>query len=247
MRDEVFVPLGLSSAAVGMPQEVRNPPGWTGHLRTPQGFEPVIPPRKGLPALMPAGFMSCTIQDFAKISALLCDIEAKKPNEFISPATAKKLPELRPGPAGEGQIFFGGDGHYTAAFALWPSKGLAIVVQSNAGSSDGLCEAMINAVRGIVAPDVPARAGGQAESDPDRPRYGFQIRAEDDDWIVEEVFANSRAAKGGLLAGDRIVAINGTPLSQMPEDDRMAAVRKSPLKLVVERNAKSIRLTLSLR
>jgi len=247
MRDEVFTPLGMSSTTVGMPQEVRNPPGWTGHMRTPKGFEAVVPPREGLPALMPAGFMSCTIRDFAKISDLLCDIEAKKPTSFLSPATVLNLPELRPGGGGEGGILFGGDGHYTAAFALWPSKGLAIVVQSNAGSSDGLCAAMINAVRDVVAPDIQAKTGGPTADDPDRPRYGFQILAENESWVVAEVFANSRAAKGGLLAGDRIIAINGTQLAKMPEDDRMAEVRKSPLKLDVERDGKSVRVTLTLR
>ncbi|MCH7703144.1 MAG: serine hydrolase, partial [Planctomycetes bacterium] len=247
MRDEVFAPLGLTSAAVGMPQEVRNPPGWTGHLRTPRGFEAVIPPREGLPALMPAGLMSCTIQEFAKISALLCEIEAGTPTDFISPATAMKLPELRPGPGGEGGILFGGDGHYTAAFALWPSKGLAIVVQSNAGDSDDLCEAMLNAVREVVAPDVPAWTAGTAPQDPDRPRFGFQIRADDDTWLIVGVVPDSPAAKGGLKAGDQIMAINGIQLTRMPEDDRMIAVGNSPLKLDIDRNGKSVRVTLVLR
>ena len=162
-------------------------------------------------------------------------------------ATAMKLPELRPGPGGEGAVFFGGDGHYTAAFALWPSKGLAIVVQSNAGDSDDLCEAMINAVRDVVAPDVLAWTPAAATQDPDRPRYGFQLRADDDTWIIVGVVADSPAAKGGLEAGDQIMAINGIPLAQMPEDDRMIAVGESPLKLDVERKGKSVHVTLVLR
>jgi membrane-associated protease RseP (regulator of RpoE activity) len=184
--------------------------------------------------------MSCSIADFARLGAVLALIEAGKPTEFLTAATAAKLPELRPGEAGEGEIFFGGEGHYTAAFAVWPSRGLAIVVESNAGDSDDLCEAAIHGVREAVAPESP---GEPAQ----RGRYGFVIRAEgDDSWIVAEVLADSPAFAAGLKPGDRIMAIHGQPLAEIDPDGRMALLKQSPVKLKIDRNGESIEIEMRL-
>lgn len=153
IRDEVFRPLGMSSAFVGMPRSDADGAGWGGHEKSSKGFEPIAKERSGLPAIAPAGLMSCNISDFARLGAALVEVEAGKTSAFLGEASIGKLPELRPGAKGmEGEIFFGGDGYFTAAFALWKSEGLAIVVQTNAGDSDDVCEATIKAVRAVVTP-----------------------------------------------------------------------------------------------
>lgn len=245
MREEVFAPLGMESAAVGNPRDVKTPPGWNGHMRQRGGFEVVEEPFPVLPALAPAGFMSCTIKEFARISGVLCDIEARRPTPFFSAKTAEFLPELRPGPGGEGQIFYGGEGTYTAAFVLWPSKSLSISVLSNAGDSDALCAAIIHAVQSAVASETSSRPGFKQAAGGDGPRYGFHIKIEADRWEVADVLPDSRAAKGGLKKGDVIHAVNGTPLSQLSEDDVLSTMHKSPLRLKVQRNGEPLEIVLT--
>jgi len=248
MRDEVFRPLGMSSAIVGLPGDTASVPGWGGHERTPQGFQPVERVRPGLPGIAPAGLMSCSIEDFAKLGAALVDVETGKPTDFLGKTAIERLPELRPGSrGGEGEIFLGGDGQYTAAFALWPSKGLAIVVQTNGGDSDDVCEAIVDAVRNAVAPEIPAQKG-QPPAPGGRPRYGFAIIVEgdDDNWLVGPVVAGSPAETGGLKQGDRILAINGTPLANLALEDRKAALQQPTVILQIERDGKPVDLTLRL-
>jgi membrane-associated protease RseP (regulator of RpoE activity) len=191
--------------------------------------------------------MSMSIEDFAKLAAALVQVESRKPNDFLSATAIEKLPELRPGSGGEGEIFFGGDGHYTAAFALWPSKGLGIVVESNSGDSDDLCSALVKTVRSTVAPDIESSEPAQPSGAP-RGRYGLQIQAEaeDDSLTVKAVEPESPAAKAGLKEGDRIIAINDTPIEKLSPDERMTAFKKSPLSLRIEREGKPLTMTLHL-
>lgn len=246
MRDEVFRPLDMKSAMIGGPGEASNIAGWAGHLRQKEVFEPA-PVRTALPAIAPAGMMSMSIEDFAKLAAALIEVEARRPNDFLGAKAIDKLPELRPGSAGEGEIFFGGDGHYTAAFALWPSKGLGIVVESNAGDSDDLCRALIKAVREHSASEL-ASVGGPQPADVDRPRYGIQLEAEEggSSLFVAGVESGSVAQKGGLKEGDKITAINGTPFEKLSLDDQMAQFRKSPLTLKIDRDGNEMTIQLKL-
>ncbi len=246
MRDEVFRQLDMKSAVVSVPGKLTDLPAWSGHMRSKDGFEPA-PARSGLPAIAPAGMMSMSIEDFAKLAAALVQVEQRKPSEFLGTAAIEKLPELRPGSSGEGEIFFGGDGHYTAAFALWPSKGLGIVVESNAGSSDDLCRVLVTAAREAAATELASSASPPpAGSQP--PRYGIQIQAEaeDDSWSVLAVEPGLPAEKAGLKKGDQILAINDTPLDKLSPDDRTAAFKKSPLSLQINRDGKPLTLTLQL-
>lgn len=246
IRDEVFQPLAMNSAIVGAPRSAPAVTGWSGHVPTPEGFRPVPQERPGLPAIAPAGNMSCSIEDFARMASELVRIESGTSNNFLSASTASKLTELRPNEGGEGEIFYGGDGHFTAAFAIWPSSGLAVVVQTNAGDSDELCEALLYAVRTAVAlesghiqsPEEQARRG----------KYGFRIdiRAGDEEtWTVRDVVPDSPAAAAGLARGDRILAINARPLNTIPVDERMAVLQHSPVKLTIDRAGKSMEVTMA--
>lgn len=239
IRDEVFTPLQMKSALVGMPRGNPSIPGWAGHLHSPQGFKPVLQERPPLPAIAPAGLMSCSIEDFAKLGAELVRIESGKPTDFLSPDTARKLPELRPGGDGEGEIFYGGDGTFTAAFALWPSSGLSIVVQSNAGDSDEICAAAIQAVRAAVTSD-------DGSAPPQKPVLGLRIEAGDDGkWTIAGVEPGLLAAAAGLAQGDRITAINGKLLKDIAEGDRTPMMRQFPVKLTVDRAGKTLEFTLT--
>lgn len=247
MRDEVFRSLGMKSAIVGNPGAASNIAGWGGHLRENDSFKPAIV-RPSLPPIAPAGLMSMSIEDFAKLASALIEVEAGRPNEFLGPMAIEKLPELRPGSAGEGEIFFGGDGHYTAAFALWPSRNLAIVVMSNAGDSDDVCAAIINTLRERFAPQISGERTGQGK-DPPRPRYGLRLEMNEDDsgLLIAGIDPDSPAQRAGLKAGDKILAINGSPLDTLSETEQLSAFRESPLRLRVSRGGATQEITLELK
>lgn len=243
IRDEVFKTIGMDSAVVGAPFADTNIPGWYGHQRTPEGFRQQARSRGRMPAMAPAGLMSCSIGDFAKMGAALVAIEAGKGVPFLSPEVAKRLPELRPD-AEEGTPFFGGDGQYTAVFALWPSKGVAIVAQTNGGDSDDVCRGLVEAARVAVAPDVPAFAPMITEG---KGKYGIRIQTVDDDddqWEIASVEAGSIAEKAGLKAGDRIMAIDGKPIVDLAPRQRLEALKKSPVAIGVKRADEDVKITL---
>jgi hypothetical protein len=53
------------------------------------------------------------------------------------------------------------------------------------------------------------------------------------------------AAAAGLQSGDQIVALNGIAVKSLSGEERIAALRGSPLVLLVERNGKELELTMS--
>jgi CubicO group peptidase (beta-lactamase class C family) len=254
LREFVFEPLAMKSAVVAMPNSTPQRVGLAGHMREGASYRPAPRIREPLAAIAPAGMMSCSIDDFARFAAMLAACEAGKPGDFLKPETAAAIREARPGGRTIDAVpFFGGDGLYTAAFALWPSNGTAIVVGSNAGESDDVCRAAIDAVREACAPELsksPAEMGGgrRDPDDADRPKYGFSIRADESEgWFVQDVLPDSPAARGGLKDGDQIVELNGTPLVKIEPDKRIEHIRKSPLKLTVLRDGKRVEIELKLK
>ena len=153
VSEQVFVPLGMTTARIGLPTSAEHPEGVRGHLRGPDGYELAPGWREPLPGIAPAGMVSCSITDFARLAGELAGVEGGKPGVFLSVDAARNARESMPaGGSIAGVPFFGGEGTFTAAFALWPSLGLAIVVETNGGDSDDVCQAAIEAVRAVVAP-----------------------------------------------------------------------------------------------
>lgn len=231
VRDEVFVPLDLKSATVGADPDPAAP---RGHEKTPGGFRVQARQFPRLAVMVPAGGVALNIADFARFAGAQADLESGRPVAGLTEKTLKRLPQLRAADApGAGGTFFGGDGFYTAAFAAWPQERLAIAVASNAGDSDDLCQAAIDAIQGTYAKGLAKEA---AESKPQGPRYGFAIQAEDDGgWTVQSVEPGSIADKAGLKAGDRITGINDTKLADLDPDQRMEKIRAASVRLTVER------------
>ena len=60
------------------------------------------------------------------------------------------------------------------------------------------------------------------------------------------VDAGLPAAAGGLAGGDRIIAMNGRPVESLTREERIAALRGSPLVLSIERDGDELELVLSL-
>ena len=85
---------------------------------------------------------------------------------------------------------------------------------------------------------------GRLVAAPRPKRYGMRFRSPDA-LEVESVVPAGRAEKGGLRAGDRIVAINGKAADGMTEAERGEALKASPLKLRVQRGEETVELTLS--
>jgi len=78
-------------------------------------------------------------------------------------------------------------------------------------------------------------------------RYGMKFVAPEATPLeIAQVVPGGRADKGSLRAGDRIVSINGRAVSEMNGDERAEAMKRSPLKLRVQRGEETVDLTLSL-
>lgn len=77
--------------------------------------------------------------------------------------------------------------------------------------------------------------------------YGVKMASISGDVLnVTGVESGLPAAEAGLMAGDRIVAMNGQSVKSLNDDERMSFFRRSPLVLTVERGASTIELTMSL-
>ena len=91
------------------------------------------------------------------------------------------------------------------------------------------------------SPQRMVRQGGGKQS------YGIQLRGLGGDVIsVAGTVAGLPAATAGLMAGDKIVALNGTPLSSLTADERIKNLRGSPLVLLLDRDGEEMELTLVL-
>jgi hypothetical protein len=141
-----------------------------------------------------------TIEDFARFAMAEIAVEKGDGGAFLGKEACAKLSELqlRDGGREEGGVFFGGQGTYTAAFAVWPSKGFGVVVCTNGGDGDEACASAVDAVRAACAPEIaavprPVMAGGPGR------RLGIQMRAAPgDSLVITKVDPGSLAEKGGL-------------------------------------------------
>jgi len=64
------------------------------------------------------------------------------------------------------------------------------------------------------------------------------------DLFVYDVAADSPAAKAGVTPGEKVLEVNGTPIASMPEDQVRAAMRTSPLKLKLLKDATTHEVTI---
>lgn len=218
MARELFVPLGMKYARIGFAPSGARPQG---HRPAPQGYRATDggPQERG--ALAPAGGVCLPIEDFAR---------------FAIGALAAKSGE-------EGRILAGGQGHYTAAVALWPSRNFGVVVCTNAGEGDPIIDEVIRTVRKTYAPDVP-EGGGPG------PRIGVVLRGEADApgapprIAIDSVIPGSIAEKAGLKAGDVLVSINGQPLRDLGPNTPPPGLRDPGAKLVVRRAGREVEVTM---
>lgn len=114
----------------------------------------------------------------------------------------------------------------------------------------------IEFVEGKIASDgtVGAHWANQGQGGPVRmiqpagtKRYGISFTGIGGDVLeVRGVEADSPAQRAGLEPGDHIVQINGKPTASLSTEDRMGALRASPLKLVVERGGETLELKMTL-
>jgi hypothetical protein len=80
-----------------------------------------------------------------------------------------------------------------------------------------------------------------------KPRYGLQLTAlESEPLEVNVVDAGSVAEKAGLKAGDRIMSMNGRPIGELAVDDRLVALKGSPLQVTVRRGDGTLDVSMTL-
>jgi CubicO group peptidase (beta-lactamase class C family) len=246
VASEVFAPLHIEAAMIGLPRPDAQTGMPIGHARGPGGFEVDRngPPVAGIFA--PAGGVVLPIEDFARFAMAEAAVEKGDAGDFVGKATCAKLAPLRPKDAGreEGAVFFGGQGTYTAAFAVWPSKNFGVVVCANAGESDEACQAALDAVRAACAPEIAEAPRAVLAGGPGR-RLGVQMRAvPGESMVIVKVDAGSLAEKGGLKVDDEIVAVDGKALAEWSQEELTPAIRAPKAKITVMRARKKIELVM---
>jgi S1-C subfamily serine protease len=81
-----------------------------------------------------------------------------------------------------------------------------------------------------------------------KPRYGVQLEDLSGNPLrVLVVDAGSPAEAAGLRAGDVIVRMNGRPIEDLGIDERLEALKTSPLQVAVERGKAALEVTMALR
>ncbi len=246
IASEVFVPLSMKSAKLGLPAPDAQTGMPIGHGRGPKGYEVDRdgPPVTGLFA--PAGAVVLPIEDFARFAIGEIAVEKGDAGAYLGKETCAKLATLRPRDASreEGEAFFGGQGTYTAAFAVWPSKSFGVVVCSNGGESDDACQAVIDALRASLAPEIPAPAHAVLAAGPGR-RLGVQMRAAPgDSLVITKIDAGSLAEKGGLQVDDEILEVEGKAIADWEQEDLTPAIRAPKAKITVMRAGKRVELVM---
>ena len=82
---------------------------------------------------------------------------------------------------------------------------------------------------------------------PGNKRYGIRFSGIDGEVLeVQGVDTGSPAEQAGLVAGDRIVEMNGRPTASLSVDDRIGALRGTPVRVVVERQGEKLELAMDL-
>ncbi len=147
LEEQVFKPLGMTSAGFGRPRSKERPNEPWLHARGPMGYRPEPAERPSDPGavLAGAGGVHCSIRDFAKFASYELSA-ARGKDTLLKPALAKRWQELTEGERAEGRPVFGGTQVLTAGYVLWPSKNLAVVVAVNGGSALEACRAVFKAV-----------------------------------------------------------------------------------------------------
>jgi C-terminal processing protease CtpA/Prc len=153
--------------------------------------------------------------------------------------------------AGRFQVFLPVGNSYAPGAESWEGVG---VVPDRAVPVE---EALSAVLREIGAPPEAAAAVPpleqpgvlRVEGAPPNRRYGLMIappQGGEQFITIEDTAENSIARAAGLRPGDRIVAVNGRPISQMQAADFGSAMRASPMIMVVERNGQRLTFEMSL-
>lgn len=219
MQREVFEPLGMKGATFGFAPGATVPKG---HRRDGQGFKVSNGGPMGTGVLAPAGAVCLPIEDFARFA--MANVGTKD--------------------AAEGKVVAGGQGSYTAAFGVWPSRNFAVVVATNAGEGDAICDEVIKIARKTFAPDIPEGAGTGGPGG--GRRVGVVLRGESDGpggavrISIDKVIPGSLGESAGLKAGDQLVSINGSPVVDLGPNTPPPGLRDPGAKIVVQRGGKEV-------
>jgi hypothetical protein len=97
---------------------------------------------------------------------------------------------------------------------------------------------------GVAEPGPGPKRIVQAVSPDDGPRFGMMARPQPDGAIeVAGTEPGSAAEAIGLRAGDRIIAVNGTPTGDLDHDRIRTELARADLELKVERDGETVTLT----
>jgi C-terminal processing protease CtpA/Prc len=101
----------------------------------------------------------------------------------------------------------------------------------------------------VSQPAMPMRVARAPGGPQGRPSYGIAMappRGGEQALDIFDVVADRPAAAAGLRAGDRIVSVNGTAVSQLAPGQFETAMRASPLTLGIRRGEEELSFTLTL-
>jgi predicted metalloprotease with PDZ domain len=81
---------------------------------------------------------------------------------------------------------------------------------------------------------------------PPQKRYGIRLGSAPDRFDVAGVEPGSPADLAGVLAGDRVIAVNGTPIGELSLEKRSAAMRAPSVTLEIARGDETLSVPMSL-
>lgn len=148
MEEQVFRPLGMTSAGWGRPSSTERPDQPWRHLARPDGYVPepdAARPPEGL--FRAAGDAHMSVADLARFGQadLLASV-GRSP--LIGRSELWRHIDGPPQAAGAGRVVAGGTPWMAACYAVWPEQGLVAALAVNGGTpDDAACTAFVDRVR----------------------------------------------------------------------------------------------------
>lgn len=147
MAEHVFKPLKMTTAGFGFPRSKTRPNEPAFHVMREKAYQ-AMPDMERPPEVImaPAGGCHCSIRDFSRFAAYRL-AAAQGKDTLLKPETVKRVREMLGQEFPGGGESFGGTPWLHAGCQVSPSSNLAVVVTTNCGAGDEVCEQAFTAAR----------------------------------------------------------------------------------------------------
>lgn len=147
LAEHVFKPLKMTTAGFGFPRSKTRPNEPAFHVMRDKAYQ-AMPDMERPPEVImaPAGGCHCSIRDFGKFAAYRLTAAQGK-DTLLKPETVKQVREVLGQEFPGGGESFGGTPWLHAGCQVLPNNNLAVVVTTNCGAGDEVCEEAFITVR----------------------------------------------------------------------------------------------------